>query len=438
MKPGRLFWRVLLAFVLVNVLSAALFVAVLRPVLGALNDPRERYAPLAEQAVAEYEQGTRAEFVQWLRRVNRKQGFKSTLLDTNGQAVVFRLPRGMESVRPLIDRGAGHKRLPGGAVFLSIPVSSATANYRWVAIVPPRQDPGQHRLVLLLRVLLSVLVIAIASWWLTRWLVRPVQDLTAATQAFGGGDLGARAGETAAARRDEIGHLARSFNQMASHTEALVAARNRLLGDVSHELRSPLARLNVALELARENRDSAAALDRIEQESQRMDALIGDALHVARAQGPLVKRSAVDLVALVRAAVDDLRFELGEAVPPVHVAAPGALTVSGDPELLRRAVDNILRNAARYGADGPQIDIALHRDKATILSVRDYGPGIGAAELPRIFQPFYRTATARDRTSGGHGIGLAIVAEAAARHGGRAYAELPEGGGLRVVIQLPN
>lgn len=439
MASSRIFWRVLLAFVAVNVLTVALFVLVLRPVLSSLDDPRGQYRPLAEQTVAEFEQRELRDFAGWLRRSNRQQRMFASLLDADGRPLLRRLPGPVKELPPQVLRDNSVQRLPGGARFIAIPVRGQQGAYRWVAILPPSASRSAEQLAGLARIALSVILLACASWWLSRWLVRPIQQLTAAARSIGGGDLTARVDAPTTKRRDELGELAREFNQMAGHTQAMVAARNRLLIDVSHELRSPLARLTVATELARDGDDPAAALDRIEHESQRMDSLIGETLAAARAQERAGALEPIDLAMLLRDAVDDLRFEHGAVLPQVNIDAPEHLQISADAILLRRAIDNVLRNAARYGAAGTSIDVglALEPDKV-VIQVRDFGPGVAADELQRIFQPFYRTATARDRSTGGHGIGLAIVAEAAARHGGRAYAERPHGGGLRVCIVLPN
>ena len=439
MLRSRIFWRVLLAFLVVNALTAILFVAVLRPVLNVLNDPRERFQSIAEQAVAEYERLPSPEFIHWQRRSNRRLDVHATLLDANGKPVLARFPRGLGAARPLIESGRSFARLPGGRTFLTISVAGEQGSYRWAAIIPRRKDARQQRIALTLRVMLSVLVIALASWWLSRWLVRPLQHLSATAKALGGGDLSARAGDMAAQRSDEVGELARNFNHMAEQTQAMLTARNRLLGDVSHELRSPLARLNVALELARDGGDAEQALGRIERESQRMDLLIGQALEAARAQGMVKAADTVDLPKLVREAIADLQYEFGDRLPSIKLTLPDAATIQGSEELLRRALQNVLRNAAHYGAEGTSIDVILDRTAGELrLRVRDYGPGVPSSELGAIFEPFYRTATARDRASGGHGLGLAIVAEAIAQHGGRAWAERPEGGGLAVVMILPS
>jgi two-component system sensor histidine kinase CpxA len=253
-------------------------------------------------------------------------------------------------------------------------------------------------------------------------------------------------------RRDELGELVRDFNQMADRIESLVRGQRQLISDISHELRSPLARLNVALGLARQRAtaEAAAPLDRIEREAERLNELIGKLLTLARMQdaaGP-PEVSRVDLRNLLAEVAEDAEFEAQERGCSVRLTeVPASDTVkstakscnvSGSPELLRSAVENVVRNAVRYTAEGSEIQIELTcTDGWARVRVSDHGPGVPEGELNNLFRPFYRVADARDRRTGGTGLGLAITDRAVRLHGGTVRAENLRQGGLMVEIQLP-
>ncbi len=248
-------------------------------------------------------------------------------------------------------------------------------------------------------------------------------------------------------RRDEIGELARSLEAMKNTLTALLEAQRRLIRDISHELRTPLARLGIALELARKKAGPAAedSLDRIERESAILNEMIGQLLDLSRAEAEFGQDFAEpgDLLGLIEAVIDDANFEARAADRGVVLEAPEALPpVPMNRELVRRAVENIVRNALRYTAEGTRIEVRVtEREKegrpGVSIRIRDFGPGVPEGELPRIFQPFYRTEAARSRDTGGTGLGLAIAQRAAAVHGGSVTAENAAGGGLSVELWLP-
>ncbi|MDP8979953.1 MAG: HAMP domain-containing histidine kinase [Acidobacteriota bacterium] len=267
-------------------------------------------------------------------------------------------------------------------------------------------------------------------------LTSPVQRLKKTVEGFGAGDLSARAPAT---RNDEIGELARSFNQMAGRIQTLVSAERRLLQDISHELRSPLARLCVATELARSSQDYDQMLDRIQREADRLNELVGELIEVTRAEGdPSKKRmEPVRLDELIADLVDAISIEATARECTLDLKASQPVTVAGDEELLRRVVENVVRNAVRYAPPRTTIDVRLERisDRARI-TVRDYGPGVPEESLPRIFDAFYRVESDRDRASGGVGLGLAIARRAVELHKGSLEAQNANPG-LMVTIDLP-
>jgi two-component system OmpR family sensor kinase len=290
--------------------------------------------------------------------------------------------------------------------------------------------------------LLALLVSGAASWWLTRSITAPVGALGAATRALAGGNLDARVREGVAARRDELGVLARDFDAMATQLRELVHGKERLLRDISHELRSPLARMRVALGLARQSgADTARELDRLELETERLDALIGHVLKLARldASASRLQRDTVDLGELVDRIAADAAFEAQARDVHVQWQPPAKpVRVSGDAPLLASAVENVVRNALRYTREGSAVEIEVGADAANArIAVRDRGPGVPASELERIFEPFYRVAESRGRDTGGDGIGLAITGRVLAAHQGTARAANRADGGLEVLLELP-
>jgi signal transduction histidine kinase len=268
-------------------------------------------------------------------------------------------------------------------------------------------------------------------------LTSPVRRLRQVVDLFGRGDLSVRA---AAGRRDEFGQLAASFNKMAERIQTLLTAERRLLLDISHELRSPLARLNVAVELARSGEDRDRMLDRIEKEAQRLNELVGELLQVTRVEGDPSQRKTepVQVTDLLDLVVEDSRIEAKTKGCVLSVKAePGEVIVSGDVELLRRAFENVLRNAIRYAPENTVVDVELVRAAGMArVSIRDRGPGVPDEALVRIFDAFYRVDSDRNRASGGVGLGLAIARRAVELHQGAVRAENLRPG-LCVTIELP-
>jgi signal transduction histidine kinase len=298
----------------------------------------------------------------------------------------------------------------------------------------------------ILRWILAILISGVICYLLARYLTGPILRLRAATRELAAGNLGARASGDMEKRRDEIGQLVRDFNQMADRIELLLNSERQLIRDISHELRSPLARLNVALGLARQRAgaDAAPQLDRIEREADRLNELIGRLLTLARLEtaGSPPEQSPVSLSELVREVADDAGFEAESRHCTVQVNAAEDCTTVGSPDLLHSAVENVVRNAVRYTAEGTGVEIDLtcvgvDGTKWAAIRVRDHGPGLPETELTNVFRPFYRITNARERETGGTGLGLAISERAVRLHGGTIKAENAPGGGLLVEMRLP-
>ncbi len=267
-------------------------------------------------------------------------------------------------------------------------------------------------------------------------LTSPVRRLREVVDCFGRGDFSARASEK---RKDELGELAHSFNEMAGRIQTLLAAERRLLLDISHELRSPLARLGVAVELARSGEDRDQMLDRIQREADRLNELVAELLQVTRVEADpsMHKAESVHLDELLADLVYDSLLEAKAKDVTLSLKAPVSAVVNGDEELIRRALENVLRNAIRYAPRDTAVHIELAKSAdSAMVKIRDFGPGVPTEALSRIFDPFYRVDSDRNRASGGLGLGLAIARRAVQLHKGELSAQNANPG-LLVKIELP-
>ena len=293
---------------------------------------------------------------------------------------------------------------------------------------------GYMRLVGLL---LTAIVVCFALAW---YLTSPLGKLREATRKLAGGDLTSRVARRVGRRRDEFADLARDFDNMAARIESLIDSQQILTRDISHELRSPLARLNVALELAkkRSTPESGALLDRIENESNRLNEMISRILTLSRLEsgGDDYSKTRLNFADLVRDIAADAEFEASGKGKSVVAKEIDECSVKGNEDLLRSAIDNVVRNAVRYTGDATKVDVSLKTDNGhAVLKVRDHGGGVPQNELENLFRPFYRVGEARERKTGGTGLGLAIAQRAVAVHGGTISAE-NVGDGLEVSIVL--
>ena len=288
---------------------------------------------------------------------------------------------------------------------------------------------------------IALVVSALTSWWLAQHLSAPIRRIQEGARALASESHNVRVSKGLEGRRDELAVLARDFDAMADQLRANRSASTQLLRDISHELRSPLARMRVALGLARQPpADLTRQLDRMEREIERLDSLISQVLKLARLHGtdrPFA-RETFNLDELIEEVVRDANFE--GAVKNCNVRLQGAANaaVIGNRDLLRSAIENVLRNAVRYSPQGAPVEVCVtHPGGGLAILVRDSGPGVPDSDLTHIFEPFYRVAESRDRDTGGEGIGLAITAQVMKAHGGSAAAVNGEGGGFEVRLDLP-
>lgn len=302
------------------------------------------------------------------------------------------------------------------------------------------------------RFLIGITISVLVTFGITLVITRPIGSLRKAARQLAAGNLTARAkslGDEANSQSgDELRGLVYDFNVMAERLESLVDSHKLLLRDVSHELRSPLARLSVALEWAREEAQPGIEeqLERMESEVVRLNALIGQLLSLSHLESAtnLSAQQRFSVASLVEDLLPDMEYEARGRQCSVNFTDPGRIKseVTGNPELLGRAIENVIRNAIAYTAEGTAVEISLAQlskdgKNYILLQIRDHGPGVPEAALQSIFHPFYRLDSSRRRSTGGFGVGLAIAERSVQLHGGTIIARNASDGGLSVEISLP-
>jgi two-component system sensor histidine kinase CpxA len=350
------------------------------------------------------------------------------LIDGNGRDVVTGQDWSATlSLRP--DRWGGPPKRDGRFILVK---QSRDGGYRLLVITPAPVGMRKFGPIFLL----VFVVIALLGWALSAGIVSPLRRVASTVDAFGRGDLSAR---VKSKRKDEIGDVARSFNSMADRIETLVTAERRLLQDVSHELRSPLARLSFAVELIRGSPDPERGIARLQREIQRLSQLVGTLLDMTSAEGGVFTRRmmTVRIATLAQEIVDDCRLEAEARRVSITSAVSSTATVKCEPELVRRAIENVLRNAVRFAPPDTAVETRVEdQSDRVVVSIRDYGSGVPPEALERIFDAFYRVDDSRNSASGGAGLGLSIARRAVLLHHGEIVAENASPG-LRVRITIP-
>ena len=446
-----LFLRIFLSFWMAQALFVVLAIVVTLAFRPRSSTWESLRTTVLNESVNAYEEGNETQLRDYMENVERTQHVRAYLFDERGNEL-----SGRGAPDWAMRVAAGGPRSPrDGFIIPAPPVqrdsrASSDGKHRYTVVLGlppgPRVFFGPRGLPipgLIIAIISSGLVCYFLSWYMTK----PIVRLRAATRQLAAGDLGARSGAPATNRRDEVAGLMRDFDAMAERLELLVKAQSRLLNDISHELRSPLARLNVALGLARQRAgvESADMLDRIELEASRLNELIGRILTLARLEDgeQRVPQTPVPLGELVANVAEDAEFEAQERHCHVHTVIPeGGWGVRGNDSLLHSAVENVVRNAIRYTAEGSSVEITLASEQLSggseaVLRVSDSGPGVPADALAKLFEPFYRLDDARGRLTGGVGLGLAITERAVRFHGGKVSAFNRAEGGLMVEIRLP-
>jgi two-component system sensor histidine kinase CpxA len=394
-------------------------------------DAMESFNKMAlREAVQVYEtQGSQA-LSAFLEQTHRPRGMHFYLTDTQGRdlasgedrSAMLRGTLGKQHTNQAVER-----RLGG---FVSA-TSSDDRRYVWIVAGMDQQVAIYWPFYVL--VCASIVIV---SWIITQKVALPFQRLAEIVDRFGQGDFEARSDLQS---NDEIGTLARSFNSMADRISALFIAERQLLQDISHELRSPLARLTFEAELVRYTKDRDATATRLRLEIQRLSELVGDLIDMSRAEGEpgTIQFSDLCLHQLLAGILNSCAIEAMQKQCSIVTEAMDPVTVSGNEELLRRTIENVIRNAIRYTPLGTCVEVGLHLlDDRIEIRVRDYGPGIPAHLAERVFDPFYRVDTSRSENNGGVGLGLAIARRAIRLHQGDITVESASPG-AQFIIMLP-
>lgn len=429
-----LYLSVLLAMVMALSLSFLAFQAISSHMQKQAIDPMyDRFDQLQLESAEEHLQsGGPSSLANYLDRLDRLFGGASRsrhyLLNTHGIDLVSGVDRAELLPPPPLDRW----RIQAHGEWI---ISHRSEDGKvWFAAVGPLDRP--HIWTFLPYYFLVIAAIAALGWLASFAVVSPIRKVATSIALFGQGNLSVRVNSE---REDEIGQLSRSFDLMAQRLQRLIVSERRLLGDISHEIRSPLARLKFAVKLARTSPDSDAALDRIERDVDRINTIVADIVEITSVEGdPAVQGiGIVSLREIVAEIMRDCSVEAEMRGCKIEVSGTLAGEVLGSRELLRRAIENVLRNAIRYSPPGSAIDLSgSEAAGVAYIVIRDHGPGVPEDTLGKIFDPFFRVEESRDSTGGGSGLGLSIAKRAVQVHHGNIIAENASPG-LRVTISVP-
>jgi two-component system sensor histidine kinase CpxA len=426
-----LYARLFITFVAVLAVSVGAFyqayMQVTRPTIGRMIAGSQ--AAQADEATAALRRGGEPDLREYLQRLDSVTQMPHYLVDQSGRDVVSSVDRS-ELLVSGEQRGSRGARTIGDQVMLVTPSSDGL--YRLITLAPVPYtlwDFAPYIGFILAGV-------AVFFWLVVASIVSPVRRLADAVHRFGRGEFAARA---PVSRKDEIGQLAGAFNEMAARIETLVTAERRLLQDVSHELRSPLTRLNLEIELSRTAADRNVAADRLQREASRLSDLVATLLEVVRLEGDpgSTPTAAVPLMDLLRDSIESCSTEADRRNVRIELAGDPPGTLDANPELLRRAFDNVITNATRYAPAGSTVTLTCATAPGEqVIEVRDTGPGVEEEQLEKLGSPFYRADESRSADTGGVGLGLAIARRAIHLHRGTVeFANASPG--LRVTLRLP-
>ena len=451
-----LFLKIFLYFLL-TILLASTVVIILTyfrdqefPPLAHQDFARQAVAEYGRKAISAFEGDGIEEVDKLTDRLLIKSGIHLFLFDSHGLPLTARrVPRRMQHMTlRALQTGEVVFPMMGSRNGLASAVLSPSGKSYFVAISLPARPPSRGLIkgvthgFLGWRLLILLAITAVVCYFLARSLTSPISRLRQATRKFAAGDLSTRIGDQVRGK-NEFSGLASDFDEMAGKIETLVEGQKSLLRDISHELRSPLARLGIALELARQQKNPAAqnkALARIELEAERMNTMIGQLLNLTRLESGAseVAFEKFDLQKLLANLVEDANYEAEIRQCTVTYKSSGDAVYFCSKDLLAQALENVIRNAVKYTADNSVVSVDLLVDAENMtIRVADQGPGVPDDTLVKLFEPFYRVAAARDRQSGGTGIGLAIADQAVKLHAGTISASNRSEGGLLVEITLP-
>lgn len=447
-----LYWKIFLSFWLATILIIITTAWVTSEIAQTSSIPAREQVFMdsyANAAVATFESGRHGALKKWLEQTGLSKQMSLYLLCSTGEIIGNQAPPDVikQITEDLVKEELDDGLLKFGNVIVSHEILSTSGKaYRLAAV---SEKPLSHFVVipwagLTLRLVIAVGISGLICYLLSLYLTQPLRSLRMAAKSIATGKLSTRVGRLKGHNRDEIAELSDEFDQMAEQLEGIVNSKERLLQDISHELRSPLARLQIAIELGRKKAKDIANIEfcRMEVECMRLNTLIGEILQFARLDKSVdsMDLSYVDMAKILTKISEDANFEYGEASPRVKLNIHQSCELAVDERLIHRAIENIIRNALRYSPiDEPvEVDLSVNTvNNTVIIDISDNGPGVPDNQLNMIFNPFYRVDTSREKKTGGYGLGLSIAQKAIGLHHGHIVAINRPAGGLQVIIELP-
>jgi len=412
-----------------SVISLAVFILIGNVVIG--KSAGENFSQvnrvLFQQASAAYRSGGPDGLRKYMRSLNQLEGTSYVFADASGRDLVT---GNDDSALVRATVGSGHSTARNNNR-MTMGLLSGDGRYIWLVTTK-----GSSQIVFTPFYILLLATVAVLYWLVTAYITQPVRQLAGVVDRFGHGELTVRA---APRSNDEIGNLCHSFNTMAERIQTLLTTERQLLHDVSHELRSPLARLTFEAEMVRNAADRDAAATRLRREIDRLSELVGSLIEMACAEGDpgTIEMEDLCLNGLIAAIAEDCAIEAEARGCAIALDAPKAVSLWGNTELLRRAIENVVRNAIRFAPRGTSVEIGLLcAGGRVVITVRDRGSGIPSGLTERIFDPFFRADSSREESSGGLGLGLAIAQRAVRVHRGSITAFNASPGAL-LRIELP-
>jgi len=446
----RLYWKIFLSFWLATILIIITTAWVTSEIAQTSSIPAREQLFMdsyANAAVATFESGRHAALKKWLVQTGLSKQMTLYLLCSTGEIIGSQSPPAVikQITEDLVKEELDDGLLKFGNVVVSHEILSTSGKaYRLAAV---SEKPLSHFVVipwagLTLRLVIAVGISGLICYLLSLYLTKPLRSLRMAAKSLATGKLNTRVGRLKGHNRDEIAELSDEFDQMAEHLETMMSSKERLLQDISHELRSPLARLQIAIELGRKKAKELANTEfsRMEVECMRLNTLIGEILQFARLEksSNSLDTSRVDCAKIVGKIADDANFEFGEEKPRVQLTIDQSCELALDERLIHRAIENIIRNALNYSPANELVKVRIHiLENNLIIDIADNGPGVPDDQLTMIFNPFYRVDPSREKKTGGYGLGLSIAEKAIVLHHGKITASNKSTGGLQVSIELP-
>lgn len=448
-----LYWKIFLSFWLATILIIVTTAWVTSQIAQKSSQPARESAFMdsyANAAVVTFESGQHDALLKWLDKIGLSRHMSLFLLSNTGEII------GSHVVPESVSKASQYlisNQLPSegiiksGKLIVSHEILSTSGKFYRLAAVSEKpistfvQIPWAG---LTIRLTLAIFISGLICYMLSLYLTRPLRFLGLAAKSIATGKLSTRVGPIRGHAKDEIAELSSEFDRMAEELEHMVHSKERLLQDISHELRSPLTRLNIAIELGRKKTNHLAdnEFSRMETESSRLNFLIGEILEFARLEKSTtdIELCKIYLPDLLKEIIQDGNFEFNDNPNRIEARVIDPCELLIDKRLIHRAIENVVRNALHYTPLDKKIYISLKRNipqNEVHIEVHDEGPGVPPEQLKKIFNPFYRVDTSRTKQTGGYGLGLAIAYRAVTLHQGEITAMNAPEGGLLVRITLP-